>query len=664
MPKHGGVDGEYALMLPRIERMELRHFSLYKRRRVVEVDFDRPVFCLAGANGLGKSTFLATLGYAITGTVPRPDLSFLRSQDFYADSREYSTRCFEGRISSADHELAEVELEMTVASSRFKLVRGMFEPLGLRSLMVERDGEVTIDLRGPQTSESQRHECYVESILEATGLEAFEQLVFLQLIVLTFDESHRLLFWSQRATELALFLAFGIPPKRVAQAEALQHAYDSAESKARSLQWQATGARKRLEDLQKVLAENSQDGTDDEAVQEEHERLSNARDRIDEEHLRLTGVVDEAELKVDEALAAQVSAGRAYREAYDGRVRSSTLVHQHPIVNYALQEHRCELCGTHSEQVSASVRGRLDEAQCPLCSSPIDVSTEEEQPELRELLRKLGELLVASEKAQKDAEAHLSRQRQKLNEVDQQLRSVSRELDNFKTANTRSLLRTEGHSEPNDAQVGMQREIDHLLTEKDEEVQRRDKAQAQLNKVRDDLTSRFVRMEREFVPLLQELAEEFLGMPLQVDLERRGHHVGLRLTFDGSERASPDALSESQRYFMDIALRMALAQKLSRSLYPATLYVDTPEGSLDISYESRAGSMFGRFAKDNLLVMTANINTSRLLVNLAQVCRREGMELVRMTEWTELSDVQQESEGLFEEAYGQIERRLDGGDEH
>lgn len=113
------------------------------------------------------------------------------------------------------------------------------------------------------------------------------------------------------------------------------------------------------------------------------------------------------------------------------------------------------------------------------------------------------------------------------------------------------------------------------------------------------------------------------------------------------------------------ALRMALARKLSSSAGPATLYVDTPEGSLDIAYEMRAGRMFARFAqgidgRGNRLVMTDNINTSQLLQELAGACGRERMELVRMTEWTHLSDVQLEAQDAFEAAYVTIERRLDG----
>ena len=104
---------------------------------------------------------------------------------------------------------------------------------------------------------------------------------------------------------------------------------------------------------------------------------------------------------------------------------------------------------------------------------------------------------------------------------------------------------------------------------------------------------------------------------------------------------------------------MALAQFLSATTGEASLFVDTPEGFLDIAYESRAGEMLAKFALMNhRLIMTANINTSRLLLSLAEKCGRNKMKLCRMTSWTKLSEVQAQEEGLFNTAYGQIEKAL------
>lgn len=73
--------------LPRIRRLVLRHFSLYSAVPVVDVDFDTNVFCLAGANGLGKSIFLAILNYLLTGIVADMDRTFTSVDEYYRHSR-------------------------------------------------------------------------------------------------------------------------------------------------------------------------------------------------------------------------------------------------------------------------------------------------------------------------------------------------------------------------------------------------------------------------------------------------------------------------------------------------------------------------------------------------------------------------------------------------
>ncbi len=90
--------------------------------------------------------------------------------------------------------------------------------------------------------------------------------------------------------------------------------------------------------------------------------------------------------------------------------------------------------------------------------------------------------------------------------------------------------------------------------------------------------------------------------------------------------------------------------------------IDTPEGSLDIAYEKRAGDMLAMYAESgHQVVMTANLNSSQLLLALARRCGRLGMRLCKMMDWAELSAVQREEEELFETAYEAIEKALDGG---
>lgn len=71
------------ISLPIIKRVQLFNFDLYTNTPDIDTTISKEVYCLIGANGLGKSTFLNTITYAITGAIPLIERSFLSAQDYY-----------------------------------------------------------------------------------------------------------------------------------------------------------------------------------------------------------------------------------------------------------------------------------------------------------------------------------------------------------------------------------------------------------------------------------------------------------------------------------------------------------------------------------------------------------------------------------------------------
>ncbi len=649
------------LTLPRPERVELRNFTLYKRRRDVHADFRSGVFCLAGANGLGKSTFLSALNFAITGVVlpPAGGTRFLGADDLYQDALNYSANHFDGRISPADHDLAEVELQMSVGQRHYTLVRGMFAPLGLRSLViVDQDGNRQ-DLSGAHIDDGERHEHYQRSLLADTGLQAFSQLVFLQLLILTFDEQRRLLFWDDRVTQVALFIAFGVSPEQASAAEELLRQVDKADSLTRNLQWQATGVRKQLEAL---IAATEGEEPGDGGTAAEHERLQQRAEKASEQLSRAEAASSDSAVNMAN-VASQLRAAQAeYEQLYASRLGSNRRAADHPVIVHTLGEGVCAVCGSADEQVVSVVRECLADSLCPLCASDLPESVGDDAGELARL-EEVGQRIVELERSLDEQRGAFERHRGEVDGAEGRLRELQRSLEEFRQENSLALARVSAAGAVvEEATQGLQSQINSLLELKERERKRRDSAKRELKKLQGELVDAYSRVEDDFVPRFTELAHRFLGVPLEVDLERRSTDMYLRLSLADSNRRKPDELSESQRFFVDIALRMALAQQMSSAAHPACMYVDTPEGSLDIAYESRAGSMFGDFVSGgSQLIMTANINTSELLHNLASICGREQMQLMRMTEWTYLTDVQQEAEGLFDRAYAEIEEKLEDG---
>ena len=655
------------LNLPKIRSLTLRNFSLYSRQPAISIDFSDGVFCLAGANGLGKSTFLAALNYAITGIVSESERPFQSVEEYYKFSLDFSKSFFTGRIEERDREAAEVSVSLCVGSQLYTVTRGMFEPDELRALRIENGtgSHPSEPSESPDTTPSQRHQHYATHLAADIGVASFEQFVFLQHFVFTFDERRHLLFWDEKVLEQALYLAFGVDVSQAQHADILRREAEKADSLARNYNWQATELRKKIEDLESALS--SRDLPKPSASEDlvgTHKTLTEAKDLKEAAFKRIESRLSDCQLRATELSARQAQLRHEYETEFSLRLESRSGVQRAPVVALSIAQQTCAVCGSEGPAITSVIENKLKAQVCPLCESPIKKPRE---PKNLARLLALDKQIADSKTSLSDALAEkdrLTRDREKA-EID--LETAIRQLATFEQSNSQFLsLLAESTSATASVKSTIDRyrtQYEDYLSRKREQYRRRDEKRRAILLLRRDLTKYYSEAEDEFVPGFKKLAKQFLGLDLDIQLEERAPTgISLLLEVKSSARRQIHELSESQRFFLDIALRMALIRYMSALNTKGCLLVDTPEGSLDIAYESRAGSMFALFAEGGFnLIMTANINTSRLLISLAEACGRERMTLARMTTWTELSDVQIEQEELFDEAYSEIEKALRKG---
>lgn len=646
---------------PRIRRVTLTNFSLYSLEPNISLALRAGVHCLAGANGIGKSTFLSTVNYGLTGYVPDPERKFLSADRYAADAHRFTQHYFDGRINETDRELASVTLEFEVAEFTFLITRGLFSTQNVSRLEVRKGDEVVFN--GSTLASYQRSEEYKRRLAEAIGLKNFDQFIFLQHFVFTFDESRHLLFWDNRASSQVLFLTFGGDPDEAARADALKREADQEDSRARNAQYQANNTRKRIRVLREELGEEVPDA-DFEALAREHSRLQDALNEAVSGMEKAEARLNEAELKFARATATFATHRAAYSDAFNRLLAGPADAAGHPAVVGSLADSECAVCHTRSSQVAARIEAKLKRHVCPLCESDLTPSGEDTSAielELKELDEKLGLSKHELDETEK-ARSRLAREHQNQRNITIEARAA---LAQFEEAN--SSIADALREYRNLGNTKLERTIESLndsyadsIGVRDSHYRRRDELREEYRALQSRLESRYASTEQEFVPRFRQLAELFLGIDLSVTLiQPAPTELRLKIELDGDERADPQELSESQRFFIDIALRMSLAQQVSRETDRATLFIDTPEGSLDIAYEDRAGEMFARFVESGHdILMTANINTSLLLKTLAEKCGDARMALSQMTGWTELSDVQQNASKLFHDAYREISAAL------
>jgi len=645
------------LNLPRIRKVKLYRFSLYSLETTISIPFKEGVLCLVGANGLGKSTFLNSINFALTGIVPRPDKSFASAEEFNRFNQGFAEEYFTGRIAERDHDSAEITIEFELNSKRYSLTRGLFEPNQLRQL-----SKVTLDGKILGTYENmspgQLNTEYINSMTNDIGVASFDQFVFLQFFVFTFDERHELLFWNNKVLEQALYLAFGIDPTQAKQASNLRRESEKQDSLARNANWQANETRKKINDLQRETESISKD------IEFEFEHLNQ---QLLMQHERVNFLQDSLEnykMQLSRASSQLAVLQNQYEQAFQSHLHMSHAPLHHPILVQSIQSGICGICGTQDASVAAIIQSKMDDRECPLCGTHI--SDLVQPPNIDELKY----LDAQIEKARAETEEHttaVNRLSSELSAARESLSKINEEVNEFEFANRSMLARLQRDRTPKDGivavQASYQRQLEDFLVKKEEAYKRRDQKRNELAKLQRNLEASYIEAETKFVPMFQDLAYKFLGIDLDITIHTTypNPNVTLILEVQGTERKQQFQLSESQKFFVDIALRMALASYMSAEASKATLCIDTPEGSLDIAYESRAGEMFAIFVENGHdIIMTANINSSRLVRRLAASCGEEKMQVTRMTEWTELSEVQIQEENLFKEAYEEIELSLQG----
>ena len=635
--------------LPVLQRVNLTAFSLYTERPQVDLQIPDGVFCLVGANGIGKSTFIAAVNFGLCGRLPKPGERFRSSDEYFQNVSDFSSDFFDGRINEFDREKARIEIEFTVKKDKYHIVRGAFEPNQLRYASVNGN-----DLTGSPTS---INDAYKQSMSESVGVANFEQFVFLQLFVFTFDEQRNLTFWETPVQRQILLLAFGDDAGEAQEAEDLRRKIERLDSIARNANYQANENRKRLQAAQHVLGGLGPEALD---LREELEHMELELDKLSAEETDALESLSDSKLRSAELRSKSLVLKEKIDSIFVERAVRTANIGNRPIIAESLASASCHLCGASGAKVIEGIEQKILECICPICG--IDLPPDEFAEDAMQAIVDVDKELSDTNRLIHEETHKQQRTQIEIAQVQASIAQQQRRISEFEKEN-RALTKSIGTTVVSDLRESIQaneRVIRDLNTVKRNARRDRDEAMDRLKQIQSRVSQQYADAEREFLAIFKNLAESFIGLDLDIRFDVRGTDIFLVLAIEGRARRRQFQLSESQRFFVDIALRMAIVT-FSASDGKGILLVDTPEGSLDIAYESRAGEMFARFVGNGYqLMMTANINTSRLLRELAKRCGTGGMYLERMTEWTTLSEVQESAQHLFEEAFVQIESDLRG----
>ena len=647
----------------KIRRVIIRDFSLYSKDGVInQIDeqISDGVFCLAGANGLGKTTFLNILNYGLTGIVLEPDKGVASPSQIESSNKDYTERYFSGRVHSSYKSTAEVELFLAIGSLEIRIVRNFFNREELRLLDVyEREkGKSNITFDTERFTPYQLNSEYKKLVAEAVGIGGFEYFLFYQLYVLTFDENRRMIFWDTSASTSTLSLAFNNDLNDAEKVLSLKKEMDSLESYGRNTRWQATQLKNERENLVNTTEQRNLINYDE--IKGEFDNLNKSIDKKNKIYSNVSIEYDTL-LKRQNIINSELFQHKnSYNQLFNLYSEPRSKIIDNKYIKFSLDENKCLVCGSEGNHVHDNIQKKIHQLNCPLCNTNINDVADSSQGGLIQKLKELDTVINEKTTLLEKLTVEATSKQAELEKIEVDLEFIQNKLKEFEKANPNIHFEETGDV-PIDKLL---KEYEKRFLELDRKAKnfykQRDKLRPEYDNLVEKISKAYDNAVKYFVPLFKEIAKSFIGFDLNIYFKREGRDITLKFELLGTARTESTQLSESQRFFLDIALRMALVIYLAKKNAPATLYIDTPEGSLDIAYESRVGKMFATFVKKYYqnIIMTANINASQLLLSLAEECGNDNMEFRRMLDWTDLSEIQKEGESLFEKVFINIEKAL------
>lgn len=201
-------------------------------------------------------------------------------------------------------------------------------------------------------------------------------------------------------------------------------------------------------------------------------------------------------------------------------------------------------------------------------------------------------------------------------------------------------------------------EVNRLTLQKEAYQKQRDEQYNIVTSISNEIDDVITANVHVFSSIFAQYAGKFLGVPCELTYIKQAGDNNKRFypVIDGKVRFYEEEMSESQRFFVDHSFRMSILTFFYRT--PSFYIVETPDSSLDISYERNAASVFAEFLKKpNSLIITSNLNNSLFIEHILD---QEDIDLgiVGLLEIAKQSTIQNTSEQL-KSIYRHIKTRME-----
>lgn len=658
------------IFLPELLSINVQNYTLYPNGLDYTYDFVKGVNLILGGNGMGKTTFVNIIRFALIGLYKKAlDLDRTYKDRAIVKRLLYPSNFFSSRgdESIQVQSEAKVIVRFAIKDVLFKVCRSLETGLMLSVTIngASLGGKVLSEERYERLEDSEKGRyllnVYEKKIEEFSNL-TFDDLIFFVNEILFFGESHNTVLWNngidgKTDVQYELFNKYFSEPSLDRERQEMQRQAKYFDSLSRHRSEDMRVLNKLVAKINAVSANNmeiSSPTVDIVAVKSQIEAISddiiairNKQSSLDNEISILQGEINRSSM--------QASRLDEDKKRIEHEMNASLWETLHPqydvFVKNIQMNHLCPMCSHVAEQLLEQVNEAT--THCFLCGNDLHQSANSEliaQYKTVTLEHKnIYQSIANKQRKIRALEDGLTQLDKDFREKDLQKRSLQQQLREMEYRRTSS-------PEPDKLQA-LDDERNRLEAEKSDFQKKSAECEAKVKKLTRRIEEEILSNVSRFSAIFSSYAEHFLGVPCSLEYSKYENDAFKRFypVVDGKIRRQEESLSESQRFFVDHSFRMSILTFFYQS--PSFYIVETPDSSLDLSYEKNAADVFLHFLKKpNIIIVTSNLNNSSFvnyLTSDSNIC----FSMVGLPDIAKKSAVQV-ANGEIRSIYNEIKSRI------
>lgn len=619
------------LSLPR-----LTAFRLFNARSLFRNDIDVSLLpginIILGGNALGKTTLMQAIVYALTGGLNK-NIEKLTEEQWGV---EYFKKRF--KVKGANNTANTIiEVDLTLGDEKISVRRGFVDAELLGFKRQQEDEWV----------ENPAAQKLFESVLINAGYSTTDEFARLVHRLLYLSESRRSLAWDFDA-QLRLMTLINQSYSFEKDLQDARKNLVELDTRHRHTKWGIKRLTVKIDKLREeesgINGEGEKGNTSVLDSDKDVETLSNYLDEI----IKQRRQAEDKQKNISKRLSSvsqEIEELRAKIETVEGTLIAESII-KHESNNLLILDKMttrgiCPACGTNQPDLQATAQQYSHEHRCVLCGSE---TPSEENLELTSLRSQLNNK-TQSQTALQDQYSAITNQVEKERETESEIFLKISEIRS-KTSSLPLIVRDtfplgESLSELEATRRNLKEQELEFRIELNELQKRLSRDYETFRNILDDEINHLKDLYKNY-------ATEFLGIPCKLE-EIKFAQKGANFTsfvphFNNLARSRPEDCSEAQKFFLDIAFRMALIDlAATREKKLATFICETPENALDVVYIDNVVRMFESFAaKGHTVVMTSNIQeigfASKVLRNVPK--NEKPKRVLNLLDVGNMSDVQ------------------------